>query len=79
MKDLDEQIEIKDKIFDIILSCTEKEQLLNTKKWIDSLIQNYNNIKDEEIKERSKWVLKGFSNLIESRIRKCEKSEFTSL
>nr|DAL03099.1 MAG TPA: hypothetical protein [Crassvirales sp.] len=75
MKDLDEQIEIKDKIFEVILSCTEKEQLLNTKKWIDSISRNYERVKDERIKESSQCVLKGFSNLIYSRIRKCEKRE----
>lgn len=73
MKDLDEQIEVKDKIFKVILSCTTKEQLLNTSNWIDSINRNY--IKNERIRENSKYVLKGFSDLIYSKIRELEERE----
>lgn len=75
MKDLDKQIEIKDKIYKIILSCNTKEQLLNIGNWIDSLFKNCNNVKNERIRESSRTVLKGFSDLLYSRLREYEQSE----
>ena len=39
MKDLDEQIEVKDKIFEVILSCTEKEQLLTLRNGLILLVE----------------------------------------
>ena len=75
MKDLDKQIEAKDKVYKVILSCENRKQLEEAQNWIDGLCKIYERSKNESIKESSLNVLKGCSDLVYHRVREFDKKE----